>query len=97
MPVAWLVSGSRAVPQFLVQSRPVQNAFSAGRWTLANKSGSSTCTNGGTAHKGFSLKYRLPQPIQDPITVHAGRGHYTVTGGSPFDSDFDSRVQRTGD
>ena len=73
--MAWLVSGSRAVPQFLVQSRPVQNAFSAGRWTLANKSGSSTCTNGGTA----------------------GRGHYTVTGGSPFDSDFDSRVQRTGD
>ncbi len=26
-----------------------------------------------------------------------GTGHYTVTGGCPFNSDFDSRVERTGD
>ncbi|MGY4647765.1 hypothetical protein [Mycobacterium sp. URHB0021] len=71
--------------------------FSAGRWALPNKSGSPTCKDGGTAQKEISLEYPLPQPIQDPITVLTGRGHYTVTGGCPFGSDFDSRIQRTGD
>jgi serine/threonine-protein kinase len=57
----------------------------------------SACQNGGSAHREISLQYPLPQPAQDPITLLTGRGHYTVTGDCPFNSDFDSRVQRTGD
>jgi hypothetical protein len=38
-----------------------------------------------------------PQPPQDPITLLIGRGRYTVTGDCPFDSDFESRVERSGD
>ena len=34
---------------------------------------------------------------QNPITLLTGNGHYTVTGACPFTSDFESRVQRTGD
>ena len=53
--------------------------------------------SGGPAHREVTLQYPLPSPAQDPITLLTGRGHYTVTGGCPFNSDFDSKVQRTGD
>jgi hypothetical protein len=45
----------------------------------------------------FSAQYPLPQSPQDPITLLTGRGHYTITGDCPFDSDFESRVERSGD
>ena len=57
----------------------------------------SKCTSGAPAHREISLQYALPQPPQDPITLLTGRGHNTVTGDCPFNSDFDSRVERTGD
>jgi hypothetical protein len=47
--------------------------------------------------KHAATQYPLPQPPQDPITVLTGRGHYTITGDCPFDSDFESRVERSGD
>jgi len=71
--------------------------FSQNQWVLSNTSTDSTCTNGSPAHREISLQYPLPQPPQDPITLLTGRGHYTVTGGCPYNSDFDSRVERTGD
>ena len=71
--------------------------FAQGRWVLTNTSADSTCQAGGRAHREISLEYPLPQPPLDPITLLTGRGHYTVTGDCPFNSDFDSRVERTGD
>jgi serine/threonine-protein kinase len=71
--------------------------FAGNQWGLSNTSSDSKCEAGGAAHKAISLEYPLPQPKQDPITLLTGRGHYTVTGDCPFDSDFDSRVERTGD
>jgi serine/threonine-protein kinase len=70
--------------------------FAQNQWTLANTSQDAKCTNGSPAHGQITLQYSLPQPTQDPITLLTGRGHYTVTGECPFNSDFDSRVQRTG-
>jgi serine/threonine-protein kinase len=71
--------------------------FSKNQWVLANRSSDSTCKDGGPAHREITAQYPLPTPAQDPITTLTGNGHYTVTGGCPFNSDFDSRVERTGD
>jgi len=71
--------------------------FSQNQWVLANTAKDATCKNGSRAHGEVTLQYPLPQPAQDPVALLTGRGHYTVTGECPFNSDFDSRVQRTGD
>lgn len=71
--------------------------FTQNQWALANTSQDAKCNNGSAARGQITVAYPLPQPAQDPIAVLTGRGHYTVTGACPFDSDFDSRVQRTGD
>jgi hypothetical protein len=71
--------------------------FAQNQWVLATPSQDAKCNNGSPAHGQITLQYPLPQSAQDPITMLTGRGHYTVTGQCPFDSDFDSRVQRTGD
>jgi serine/threonine protein kinase len=70
--------------------------FAQSQWALANTSADSKCTNGGRAHREITLQYPLPAPAQDPITLLTGRGHYTITGDCPYSSDFDSRVERTG-
>jgi hypothetical protein len=70
--------------------------FSQNQWVLTTTTADTQCKNGGRAHREISLQYPLPQPSQDPITQLTGRGHYAVTGDCPFNSDFDSRVQRTG-
>ena len=66
------------------------------KWVLTNTR-ATLSANGGSAHREISLEYPLPQPKQDPITLLTGRGNYTLTGACPFSSDFDSRVERTGD
>jgi serine/threonine-protein kinase len=71
--------------------------FAQSKWTLTNTSGQAKCTSGSPAQRQITLEYPLPQPPQNPITLLTGRGHYTVTGDCSFNSDFDSRVQRTGD
>ena len=71
--------------------------FEKGRWVLTNTSSDAQCKTGGSAHREESLEFALPEPPQDPIVLLTGRGHYTVTGDCPFNSDFDSRVERTGD
>ena len=71
--------------------------FSANKWVLASTSADAQCKSGGPAHREISLEYALPQPTQNPITLLTGRGHYTITGDCPYSSDFDSRVERTGD
>lgn len=71
--------------------------YSQSRWVLTNTTYDSPCENGGRARSEKNLEYPLPQPAQDPVVLLTGRGHFIVTGDCPYDSDFDSRVQRTGD
>ncbi|OBI81966.1 serine/threonine-protein kinase [Mycobacterium sp. E740] len=92
-----LRTGQRCLSYWLNPNDAKILAFEQNQFVLTNTSADSQCKNGGTAHREISLQYPLPQPPQDPITLLTGRGHYTVTGGCPFNSDFDSRVQRTGD
>jgi serine/threonine-protein kinase len=71
--------------------------FKQQRWVLNTTSADSQCSAGGSARKQMTLEYPLPQPPQNPITLLSGSGHYAITGDCPFDSDFDSRVERSGD
>lgn len=71
--------------------------FAAGKLVLANTTGSARCTSGRTARRETALEYPIPDLAQDPITGLTGRGRYTVTGDCPYNSDFESRVERTGD
>ncbi len=71
--------------------------FSQGKWVLTTTSDDVDCKSGGRGHREMSLEYPLPQPAQDPITLLTGTGHYTITGACAYASDFDSRVERTGD
>ena len=88
----------RALPELLDEPRRRQDSWfstrTSGCWP--NTSMDSKCTSGAPAHREVSLQYALPQPPQDPITLLTGRGHNTLTGDCPFNSDFDSRVERTG-
>lgn len=92
-----LRTGDRCL-SFWLNPDDVKNLlFSDNKWVLTNTTSQAQCQNGGTAQREISLEYPLPQPKQDPISLLTGRGHYTLTGACPFNSDFDSRVERTGD
>jgi serine/threonine-protein kinase len=71
--------------------------FEDDKWVLKTTSGAVDCTSGGSGTQETSLEFPLPQPATDPITLLTGRGHNTVTGACPYSSDFDARVERTGD
>ena len=92
-----LRSGDRCLSAWQNPSDVKILVFSQRKWVLTNTSSDTQCSAGGRAHRETTLEYPLPQPEQDPITLLTGRGHYTVTGDCPFNSDFDSRVERTGD
>ena len=92
-----LRTGQRCLSYWLNPNDAKILVFAQNQWVLANTSADSQCKSGGRAHREISLQYPLPQPPQDPITLLTGRGHYTITGDCPYNSDFDSRVQRTGD
>ena len=92
-----LRTGERCL-SFWLNPDDVKNlVFSSNQWVLTNTSSDTQCKSGGGAHREITLEYPLPQPKQDPITLLTGRGNYTITGACPFSSDFDSRVERTGD
>ncbi|MGZ5395386.1 MAG: protein kinase domain-containing protein [Mycobacterium sp.] len=92
-----LRTGDRCLSYWLNPNDVKILTFAKNQFDLANRSSDSTCKEGGPAHREITLQYPLPTPAQDPITLLTGNGHYTVTGSCPFNSDFDSRVQRTGD
>jgi serine/threonine-protein kinase len=92
-----LRTGDRCLSYWLNPNDVKILTFAKDQFVLANKSSDSTCKEGGPAHREITLQYPVPTPAQDPITLLTGNGHYTVTGACPFDSDFESRVQRTGD
>jgi hypothetical protein len=92
-----LRTGQRCLSYWLNPNDVKILVFSQNQWNLTTTSSNAGCKNGGRAHGEISAQYSLPQPTQEPITVLTGRGRYTVTGDCPFNSDFDSRVQRTGD
>jgi serine/threonine protein kinase len=71
--------------------------YSQDQWVLANTSVGIDCAKGGKARRDLSLTYPLPQPTPKPITLLTGHGHYTITGDCSANTDFDSRVERTGD
>jgi serine/threonine-protein kinase len=92
-----LRTGDRCLSYWLTPNDVKILTFAKNQFVLANRSSDSTCKEGGPAHREITLQYPLPSPPQDPITRLTGNGHYIVTGGCPFNSDFDSRVERTGD
>jgi len=92
-----LRAGDRCLSYWLTPNDVKILTFAKNQFVLANKTSDSTCKDGGPAHREITLQYPLPSPPQDPITVLTGNGHYTITGACPFNSDFDSRVERTGD
>jgi predicted Ser/Thr protein kinase len=92
-----LRTGERCLSYWLSPTDIKVLIFANNEWVLANRSSDAKCEKGGPAHREVTLQYPLPSPAQDPITLLTGRGHYTITGACPFNSDFDSKVQRTGD
>jgi serine/threonine-protein kinase len=92
-----LRTGERCLSSWLNPDHAKILIFSGDQWVLTTTSSNAECTNGGRADRVFSAQYPLPQPPQDPITLLTGRGHYTITGDCPFNSDFDSRVERSGE
>jgi serine/threonine-protein kinase len=92
-----LRTGQRCLSYWLNPDDAKILVFSQNQWVLTTTSADSTCKSGGAAHREITLQYPLPQPPQNPITLLTGRGHYTISGACPFNSDFDSRVERTGD
>ena len=92
-----LRTGERCLSYWLSPNDIKVLIFAKNEWVLANGTSDTKCQNGSPAHREITLQYPLPSPAQDPITLLTGSGHYTVTGGCPFNSDFDSRVERTGD
>ena len=91
-----LRTGERCLSSWLNPDHAKIFVFSGSQWVLTTTSSNAACANGGRADRVFSAEYPLPQPPQDPITLLTGRGHYTITGDCPFNSDFDSRVERSG-
>jgi serine/threonine-protein kinase len=92
-----LRTGERCLSSWVNPDHAKIFVFSGDQWVLTTTSSNAACTNGGRADRVFSAQYPLPQPPQDPITLLTGRGHYMITGDCPFNSDFDSRVERSGD
>jgi serine/threonine protein kinase len=92
-----LRTGERCLSFWLNPDRTNAFTFQQNNWNLTTTSSDVDCTSGGSGHQDTSLAFPLPQPPTDPITQLTGHGHNTVTGACPYSSDFDSKVQRTGD
>ena len=92
-----LRTGDRCLSFWLNPDRTNAFIFQQDKWDLTTTSSDVDCTSGGSGHQDTSLEFPLPQPPTDPFTALTGHGHNTVTGACPYSSDFDSKVQRTGD
>jgi serine/threonine-protein kinase len=92
-----LRTGQRCLSVWVNPDRTNAFTFEDDKWVLKTTSGAVDCTSGGSGTQETSLEFPLPQPATDPITLLTGRGHNTVTGACPYSSDFDARVERTGD
>jgi hypothetical protein len=94
-----LRNGDRCLSSWVNPDTTNAFIFQNNKWTLTSTSSDVTCTSGGSGsgHVDTSLEFPLPQPPADPITLLTGTGHQTLTGACPYSSDFDSKVQRTGD
>ena len=92
-----LRTGDRCLSYWQNPKDPRTFLFAQNKWDLTTTSADGDCPKGGRAHRVMSLEFPLPQPAPDPITLLTGHGHYTMTGDCPAGSDFDVRVERTGD
>ena len=71
--------------------------FADGVWTQDHEYDGS-CSSGGSYRERLTGTYRLPQPLQDPITLLTGHGRVERSPGTACVSfDFDDKIQRTGD
>lgn len=93
-----LRGGDRCMSLFHGPDGVVTLIYADDKWTR-NEAGVVACAMGGTAQVTIRAEYPMPQSLQDPIPVLAGRGEQTVsaggacTGGGPFEDTF----ERTGD
>lgn len=92
-----LRTGDRCLSYWQNPKDPRTFLFAQNKWDLTTTSADGDCPKGGRAHRVMSLDFPLPQPAADPITLLTGHGNYTMTGDCPANSDFDARVDRTGD
>jgi hypothetical protein len=92
-----LRTGDRCLSYWQNPKDPRTFLFAQNKWDLTTTSADGDCPKGGRAHREMSLQFPLPQPTPNPITLLTGHGHYTMTGDCPAGSDFDVRVERTGD
>jgi serine/threonine-protein kinase len=92
-----LRTGDRCLSYWQNPKDPRTFLFAQNTWNLTTTSADGDCPKGGRAHREMSLQFPLPAPTPNPITLLTGHGHYTMTGDCPAGSDFDARVERTGD
>ena len=92
-----LRTGERCLSYWQNPKDPRTFVFAQNKWDLTTTAADGDCPKGGRAHREMSLDFPLPQPAPDPITLLTGHGHYTMTGDCTAGSDFDARVERTGD
>ncbi|MBV8966080.1 MAG: serine/threonine protein kinase [Mycobacteriaceae bacterium] len=92
-----LRTGERCLSVFVNPDRTNAFIFQQNTWTLTTTSSDVDCKSGGSGHQDTSLTFPLPQPAADPITLLTGHGHNNVTGACPYSSDFDAKLERTGD
>jgi serine/threonine protein kinase len=70
--------------------------FGSGSWSV-DREFDGQCQAGGTTHVKVTEQFALPTPPQDPITLLTGHGHQEQTGPCTLSSDFDIKLERTGD
>ncbi|ORA17013.1 serine/threonine-protein kinase [Mycobacterium asiaticum] len=91
-----LRTGDRCMSYFHVKTGDVPLIFAAGMWTWVDTN-SGKCPDGSPATLKANAQFPLPQPVQDPITILNGNGHWTQTGSCAVDIDFSEVFTRTGD
>jgi serine/threonine-protein kinase len=92
-------TGERCLSYLFSASSDVGDAlsFANDAWTK-NISHDEPCPSGnGDSHSVDTAEFPLPQPLQNPITLLVGHGHHDNGGGCSFATDFDVRLERTGD
>jgi len=91
-----LRTGGRCMSYFH-KSRDVEPlVFSDGKWTL-DAAVDLKCPSGDMSHVTRKGEFVLPQKPQDPIMLLTGHGHQQQTGSCANGTEFDERLERTGD
>lgn len=71
--------------------------FAEGKWTGWAMDDAACTGQAGRAFNVFTDEFPLPHPPQDPITLLTGHGRVDSSGDCPYSTDFDQKLERTGD